>query len=93
MDLGCDGPLSIHPVAVVVVVVEAGLGVLLQLFGQVGARGCCGNIVSILRDLQLFHEAHRPGRQTLRGAVGPRHQGKVAVLHSSKSEHLNNVKY
>lgn len=45
VDFGCDGPLPVHLVAVAPVegaVVEAGLGVLLQLLGQVGARRAAG---------------------------------------------------
>ena len=68
MQLGCDGPFPVHLVVVVAAVegavVEAGLGVLLQLLGQVGAGRAGGNIVlvTILWIVQLFDKAHRPGK-------------------------------
>lgn len=67
VNLGCNGPLPIHLVVVAAVkgaVVEAGLGVLLQFLGQVGAGRAGGNIVlvTILWIVQLFDKAHRPGK-------------------------------
>lgn len=67
MNLGCDGSLPVHLVVVAAVegaVVEAGLGVLLQFLGQVGAGRAGGNIVlvTILWIVQLFDKAHRPGK-------------------------------
>lgn len=68
MEFGCDGPFAVDIVAVAAVseaaVVKAGLRVLLQLLGQVGARRAGGHVVlvAVLRDLQLFHKAHRPGK-------------------------------
>lgn len=64
MDLGCDGPFAVRRVVAAAVegaVVEAGLGVLLQLLGQVGARRAAGNIVlvTILWTVQLFDRAHK----------------------------------
>lgn len=46
----------------VVAVVVAGLGVLLQFFGQVRAGRCGRDVVlkAVLRDLQLLHKAHGP---------------------------------
>ena len=67
MDLGCNGPFAEDVVVVVVfkgAVVKAGLGVLLQLLGQVGAGRAGGDVVleTVLWDLQLFYKAHRPGK-------------------------------
>lgn len=68
VNFGCDGPFPVHLVVVTAIegaVVEAGLGVLLQLLGQVGARrgGChVGPVAAILGHLQLLHKAHRPAR-------------------------------
>lgn len=64
---GCNGPFPIHLVVVTAIkgaVVKAGLGVLLQLLGQVRAGRAGGNIVlvTILRIVQLFDKAHRPGK-------------------------------
>lgn len=57
--------------AVVAAVVVAGLGVFLQLLGQVGARRAGGNVVlvAVLRDLQLLDETHRPGRRRCDASV------------------------
>lgn len=67
VNFGCNGPLPIHLVVVADIegaVVEAGLGVLLQFLGQVGAGRAGGNIVlvTILWIVQLFDKAHRPGK-------------------------------
>lgn len=67
VNFGCDGPFPVHLVVVTPLegaVVEAGLGVLLQFLGQVGARRAGGNIVlvTILWIVQLFDKAHRPGK-------------------------------
>ena len=67
VNFGCDGPFPVHLVVVAAVeraVVEAGLGVLLQLLGQVGAGRAGGDIVlvTILWIVQLFDKAHRPGK-------------------------------
>ena len=66
MGLGRQGSLAVGVLLGVVArgVVEAGLGVLLQLLGQVRAGGASGDVsfVTVLWDLQLFHKAHRPGR-------------------------------
>lgn len=64
--LGHQASLPVAAVLVVVAgVVVAGLGVLFQLLGQVGARRAGGNVVfvAILRDLQLLDETHRPEMQ------------------------------
>ena len=68
LELGCDGPFAVDIVAVAAVsqaaVVKAGLRVLLQFLGQVGAWRAGGHVVlaAVLRDLQRFHNAHRPGK-------------------------------
>lgn len=65
MDFGCDGPLAVHLVAVAAVegaVVEAGLGVFLQLLGQVGARRAGGDIVLVTMTVKLSDDAHRSGK-------------------------------
>lgn len=67
MHFGSDGPFPVHVVVVAAVegaVVKAGLGVLLQLLGQVGAGRAGGNIVlvTILWIVQLFDKAHWPGK-------------------------------
>lgn len=67
MNFWCDGPFPVHLVAVASIkgaVVEAGLGVFLQLLGQIGAWRAGGNIVlvTILWIVQLFDKAHRPGK-------------------------------
>lgn len=72
MNFGCNGPFPVHLVAVAAVegaVIKAGLGVLLQLLGQVGAGRAGGNIflVTILWIVQLFDKAHRPGKYMMRG--------------------------
>lgn len=64
--LGRRASLSVAAMlAVVAAVVIAGLGVFFQLFGQVGPRCAGGNVVfvSVLRNLQLLDETHRPERQ------------------------------
>lgn len=74
--LGDEGPLAVgmRLVVIIVIVVKSRLGVLLQLLGQVGSRSAGGNVVfvPVLWDLQLFHEAHRPGRQKHRQAGEPK---------------------
>lgn len=57
-------PVDMMVVLIAAVVVKGGLGVFLQLLGQVGTRGAGGDIVlvAILWDVQLFHKAHRPGK-------------------------------
>lgn len=67
VNFGCDGPFPVHLVVVTAIesaVVKAGLGVLLQLLGQVGAGRAGGDIVlvTILWIVQLFDKAHRPGK-------------------------------
>ena len=69
VDLGCDGPFAVHVLpasstssAFEGAVVEAGLGVLLQLLGQVGARRAAAGgrdtvLVRVLRRLWVG----RPG--------------------------------
>lgn len=66
LGLGPGAPPAVGAVLLVGAVVEAGLGVLLQLFGQVGARRAGGNVVlvAILRDLQLLDKAHGPEEPT-----------------------------
>lgn len=65
MVLWGEGPLAVgmRLVVITVAVVEAGLGVLLQLLRQVGSRSTGRDVifVPILWDFQLFHEAHGPG--------------------------------
>lgn len=63
--LGCWASLSVAAMlAIVAAVVIAGLGVFLQLLGQVGPWRAGGNVVfvTVLRDLQLLNETHRPER-------------------------------
>lgn len=60
---GCRPPFPIAAVlAVVAAVIKAGLRVLFQFLGQVGARRAGRNVVlvTVLGNLQLLDEAHRP---------------------------------
>lgn len=66
MGLGCRASLSVAAMlAVVAGVVVASLGVFFQLLGQVGPWRAGGNVVfvTVLRNLQLLDETHRPERQ------------------------------
>lgn len=93
MVLGDEGPLAVGMRLVVktVIVVKGCLGVLLQLLGQVGSRSAGGNIIFVpkLWDLQLFHEAHRPGRQKHRQTGEPTlsHTGLNVVRDVSSLNH------
>lgn len=57
--------------AVVAAVVKAGLRVLFQFLGQVGARRAGGNVVlvPVLGNLQLLDEAHRPQQPNRKWSV------------------------
>lgn len=88
MHLGSYGPLAIS-MAVVTVVFKRGLGIFLQLFGQVGARRGGGDAVSVavVRDLELLDEAHGPGskqRQCTAGFLMAAHETWLVL----KVEHL-----
>lgn len=67
MGLGCRDSLPKAAVlTIIAAIIVAGLGVLLQLLGQVGPRRAGGDVVlvAVLRDLQLLDEAHWPERQS-----------------------------
>lgn len=74
MALWGEGPLAVwmRLVVVTAAVVEAGLGVLLQLLSQVGSWSAGWDVifVPILWDLQLFHEAHGPETSKKTGNQG-----------------------
>lgn len=62
-----DHPLSKH-LHIEACIVKRHLGVFLQLLGQVGSR--CGGysvgpVTAVLRDFQLFHKTHGPGRDII----------------------------